>query len=117
MTFVDVSEVFTGWTTALTGVRTTGSYVTGRWVADTPTALSFDGVVQNATPKDRETLESGDQEHEVIKIHTTTELIPADENTGAIGDLITYLSKTYRVQSCANRRIGNYYKALAVLEQ
>ncbi len=74
----DVSEAFTEWLEALTGTRNTSSFVDGRPVAGGQTALNFDGVVQNATPKDLKVLPEGDRDSEAIKIHTEYRVLNKD---------------------------------------
>ena len=109
----DVSDAFDGWLQTITGTRTAGSYVSGRWVAGTPSNLSFSGVVQNATPDDLKVLPEGKRTEEAIKIHTTFELIPQIDNTNT-GDLISYKSKNWLTYNVAHRYIGNYHKAIAI---
>ncbi len=112
----DVSRALNRWKRTITGERTTGSYTDGRWDEDTPTVLSFTGVIQNATPDDLEVLEGGFRSSEAIKIHTTFRLIPLIEGTTE-GDLIDYDSNVWLVYSVAHRDIGNYHKAIAVIQK
>lgn len=111
--FVDVSEVFDGLSQTVTGSRKSGSYVAGRWVEAAPVALSFSAVVQNANPDDLKVLDEGNRTEEAIKLHTTFNLVSqiADTNTG---DLLLYNSKNWLVYWVANRKIGGYYKAIAI---
>jgi len=111
--FNDVSDAFDGWLQTITGTRNTGSYTAGRWVAASPAALSFSGVIQNATPDDLKVLGEGERTEEAIKIHTTFELIPQVDNTTK-GDLILYKSKNWLVYNVAHRYIGGYHKAIAI---
>ena len=113
MNLNDVSDAFDGWEQTITGIRTAGSYVDGRWVAGTPSNLSFQGVIQNATPDDLKVLPEGQRTEEAIKIHTTFELIPQIGNTNT-GDLISYKGKNWLVYNVAHRYIGNYHKAIAI---
>ncbi len=110
---VDVSEAFDGLQAPITGERTSGSYVNGRWVEDTVVVLAFNGVVQNAEPDDMLVLEEGQRTKEAIKIHTIFELIPQIEDT-TTGDEITYKGNTWLVVNAAHRYIGNYHKIIAV---
>lgn len=112
--FNDVSDAFSVFLEPLTGTRTGGSYISGRWVAGTPVALSFQGVVQNANAKDSQVLPEGTRADETIKIHTATALIAVDEETGTPGDVISYNSQNWRVYTIFDRKIGNYYKAILI---
>lgn len=110
----DVSGAFTPWLEDITGSRTTGEYVNGRWVDDTPvTALAFRGVIQNAEPDDLIVFNEGLRTKEAIKIHTTFKLVPQIDDT-TVGDTISYEGYDWIVYNVANRKIGNYYKAIAV---
>ncbi len=109
----DVSRAFKGWLEAIVGTRNTGSFVSGRWVSGTPEALSFKGVIQNATPDDLKVLPEGNRGDEAIKIHTEFELVP-QIGTATKGDLISYKGKSWLVFNVAHRYIGNYHKAIAV---
>jgi hypothetical protein len=111
--FNDVSEAFDDWLEPLVATRTTGSYVSGLWVDNTPTTINFYGVVQNATPQDLEVLEEGLRSEETIKIHTTTKLIAVVEDATDC-DLVTYDGFDWKVYNLADRKIGNYYKAILV---
>ena len=102
----DVTDAFDGWLETVTGSRGSGSYVNGRWVAGSSTALSFSGVVQNANPDDMKVLPEGNRNDEAIKIHTTYALLN--------DDTITYKGLTWLVYNVAKRYIGNYNKAIAV---
>jgi hypothetical protein len=113
MNFNDVTMAFGGWLRALTGERTPGSYVNGRWVDDTPTDLEFKGVVQNASADDLVVLPEGNRSELSIKIHTKFELIPNIENQQT-GDKVFYLNDTYLVHNVAPRHIGGYFKAIAL---
>lgn len=110
--FNDVADAFDGLLQTVTGTRSPGSYVSGRWVAGTPESLSFLGVVQNATPDDLKVLDEGQRTEEAIKIHTVFELIPQD--SGITGDLISYRSKNWLVYNVAHRHIGGYHKIIAI---
>lgn len=112
MSFNDVTDAFDGWLEIVTGTRTAGSYVNGRWVAGAAEALSFCGVVQNATPDDLKVLPEGNRNDEAIKIHSKFILIPQED--GKTGDVISYKGLSWLVYNVANRYIGNYNKAIAV---
>ncbi|MCP3685812.1 MAG: hypothetical protein GY861_24450 [bacterium] len=109
----DVSAAFTPWLANYTASRNNGDYVAGRWVAGVASTISFRGVIQNSSPKDLLSLPEGRRTEESIKIHTTTELKPAEDNADN-GDVIPYEGQSYMVVNVAIRKIGNYFKAIAV---
>lgn len=111
--FNDVSDAFDDWLEPLSVTRTTGSYVSGRWVDNAPTTINFFGVVQNASPQDLLVLDEGLRSEETIKIHTTTKLIAVVEGTTK-GDIVAYDGFSWTVYNLADRKIGNYYKAILV---
>lgn len=111
--FNDVTMAFQPWLELIIGERINGEYIDGRWIITSVTPLSFWAVVQNAKPEDLLTLPEGNRSDETIKLHTKFELIPQKQTTN-ISDKITYLNNTYLVYSVANRKIGGYYKALAI---
>ena len=113
MAINDVTDAFGDWLETITGSRKTGSYINGRWVENTPTALSFSGVIQVASPEDLKVLPEGNREDEAIKIHTEFALL-AQSGTTTTGDEITYQGDTWLVYDVAKRRIGNYNKAIAI---
>lgn len=106
MAINDVTDAFGDWLESLTGTRTAGSYINGRWVDGVPSALSFTGVVQNATPDDLKVLPEGNRNDEAIKIHTTFQLLNQD--------IVSYKGLDWLVFNVANRYIGNYKKVIAV---
>jgi len=112
--FNDVTEAFDGWLSTITGIRkSAGSYVDGRWVDGSDVLLSFQGVVQNASPKDLKVLEEGMRTEEVIKIHTEFSLIVQVKGTQN-GDTIIYKGENWLVHNIAKRFIGGYSKALCI---
>lgn len=113
----DVSDAFGDWLRTLSGTRESGESVNGRWVNNTPTSLSFTGVVQNANPKDLEVLAQGDESREAIKIHTEFNLVATDKTNRTTGDLVSYNGKSWRVINIAYRAIGNYNKAILIRQQ
>jgi len=112
----DVSDAFDGWETTITITRTSGSYVSGRWVEDTPKEIAIQGVVQNATPEDLKALPEGQRTTEAIKIHTTYKLIAQIGNTTK-GDVVSHDNFNWIVNNVAHRGIGNYHKAIATRQQ
>ena len=108
----NVTEAFEDWLETVTGKRTPGEYVLGRWVDGTAVDLSFSGVVQNADPDDLVVLSEGNREREAIKIHTVFRLLP--QTDGQTGDIVYYDDDEWLVYSVARRIIGGYHKALAL---
>ncbi len=112
----DVTDSFGDWLENVTGERAaSGGYYddAGDWVTGgSAVALSFIGVVQNTNPEDLLVLAEGQRTDEAIKIHTTTELIIQTQSS--TGDTISYDGKTWLVTWVADRKIGNYYKAIAI---
>lgn len=102
---VDVSDAFDGLETTLLAVRPSGSYVSGRFVVSTQAPFEFDGVVQNANPRDLLVLEEGSRNIEAIKIHTQYPL--------TMNDIVTYNNSKWLVFNIAYRAIGVYTKVLA----
>lgn len=91
-----------------------GSYINGLWVPTAPTTISIKGVLQNATAEDLQNLPEGLRTSEAIKVHSVSEMHPVSEGNQALADVILEDGKEYLIQSVANRKIGNYYKAIAV---
>lgn len=112
MNFNDVTGAFDGWLQPLTGERTQGQYVNGRWVSGTPSVISFNGVVQNAIPDDLKVLEEGQRNEEAIKIHTEFNLIVQSDTS--TGDRIDYDGETWLIFNVARRKIGGYNKVIAI---
>ncbi len=111
--FNDVSEVFEGWEQDLSGNRNSGGYVDGRWVQSSTVTFSFKGVVQDASGDDLKIIEEGLRTSESIKIHTIYKLI-AQVGSSVTGDLVLYNDQTWLVHNVSSKKIGNYYKAIAV---
>lgn len=109
----DVSDAFTEWLAPYTAQRQTATVVKGKKVAGVSTAVPFDGVIQNANPEDLKALPEGSRTEEAIKIHTGTELLPQIDNSQD-GDVVPYDSKEYLIVNVADRKIGNYYKAIGL---
>ena len=114
--FNDVSDAFDGWLQTVAGSRGAGSYVNGRWVESSTTGLSFPGVVQDATPDDLKVLDEGMRTEEAIKIHTQFQLI-AQINGVSNGDLIFYQGFNWQVFNVGKKRIGGYFKAIAIRQE
>ncbi len=111
----NVSAAFIPWLASYVAERNNGTFVKGRWVPGVASNVSFRGVVQNAEPYDLLVLEEGLRSSLSIKIHTVTELLPTiDDNNN--GDIIPYLGDNYMVYNVAPRHIGNYHKAIAVIQ-
>ena len=111
----DVSDAFDGWLESVKITRPgAGSYVDGIWVPVSDVPVYIQAVVQNANPDDLLVVPEGLRTTESIKLHTTTFLKTVDEDGEASADLIAYNGVNWRVYNVANRKIGNYYKAVAI---
>lgn len=81
--------------------------------APTPTTLSIDASVQQATGRDLQVAPEGNWTGDTIKIYTATELLVQDATHEA--DLVTYKGATYEVRTCGRYDdLGKFFKALAV---
>jgi len=113
--FVDVSEAFDGLLQSVTLYRPgAGSYVNGKWVGGTATTPTIQAVVQNATPDDMLTVPEGLRSEEAIKLHSADPLRSVVEVGKTNADQVTYDGAKWLVQKVFNRRIGGYYKAVAM---
>ena len=113
--FVDVSEAFDGLLQTVTLYRPgAGSYVGGKWMGGTATAPTVQAVVQNATPDDMLTVPEGLRSEEAIKLHSADPLRSVVEVGKTNADQVTYDGSKWLVQKVFNRRIGGYYKAVAI---
>jgi hypothetical protein len=112
----DVSAAFNGWLRDVVIRRPSGSgaYVAGTWVPAATVNITIRGVLQNANPDDLQNLPEGLRTSEAIKVHSVERMVPVSESSQALADVILEDGKEYIVQSVANRKIGNYYKAIAV---
>jgi len=113
----NVSSAFNGWTEVITVTSfATGNYVAGTYAKGVSSDRDIDGVIQNATPDDLQVIPEGMRTEEAIKIHTTEILKPVSGKNIESADLIAYDGDIWCVYSVANRKIGNYYKAIAIRE-
>jgi len=111
----DVSEAFSEWLEPITLKRTSkGAYIEGRWNEGSETNIPIKAVVQNASPKDLQALPEGNRTSEAIKLHSVSAMIPTSEKDGVNGDTFKYQDATWQIHSVFNRKIGNYYKAIAI---
>lgn len=113
----DVTDAFDGWEISIAVLRKSpGSYVNGLWVEGAETTVPIVGVVQNANPDDMMIVPETLRTSEAIKIHTRSdaEIKTVDEVGETNADLVLWDNWKWRVYSVADRRIGGYYKAIAV---
>lgn len=113
----DVTDAFGDWLTTYAVKRPpAGTYNSaGDWVAGASASFNISAVIQNANPEDLKVLTEGQRTNEAIKIHTVTELII--QTTNQTGDLIVYEGSDWLVYNVADRKIGNYYKAIATRQK
>lgn len=112
----DVSAAFTPWLEDVVISRPDGSgaYVDGIWNPSPVSSVTIRGVLQNANPDDLQNLPEGLRTSEAIKVHSVSRMRPVSEVGETLADIILENGKQYIVQSVADRKIGNYYKAVAV---
>lgn len=91
-----------------------GSYVEGEWVNGSQTTIPIKAVVQNAQADDLILLPEGTRSTEAIKIHTTTKVNTVSEVGETNADTFFYDGDTYKIYDVFNRKIGNYFKAVAI---
>lgn len=113
--FNDVTDAFDGWLEKIQIDRTgAGSYVGGLWVDSSVVIPYINAVVQNANPDDLLIVPEGLRTTESIKLHTKGILKTADEVGEVNADVVNYDCKKWRVYNVADRKIGGYYKAIAI---
>ncbi len=111
----DVSRALLRWLAPLDIIRNgTGSYVNGRWENPASTTVPIKAVVQNANPDDLILLPEGTRTTEAVKIHTISEIHTVSEVGETDADQFNYNGFRYRIYDVFNRKIGNYYKAVAI---
>ena len=111
----DVSQAFDDWLEPLTLIRkSVGSYVNGVWVDGVNTNVNVLAVIQNAQPNDMLLLPEGTRSTEAVKFHTTSRVYTVSEVGETTADTFSYDGDTYIVYDVYKRRIGNYFKAIAM---
>lgn len=91
-------------------IRTTGSWVKGRFIEDTEEIKAI-GNIQPATPTDLDQLPEGDRKKGVIVIRTTTAIFDVDDCTEQSADPSETLKKEHAADEIIWR--GNTYKVLS----
>ncbi len=111
----DVSEALLEWLEPIEIIRPgIGSYIDGKWADGIPTPVSIKAVVQNAQPNDLILLPEGTRSTEAVKLHTTTKINTVSEVGETNADTFTYDGDTYKIYDVFKRKIGNYYKGIAI---
>ncbi len=111
----DVSEAFDEWLEKVVITRVgPGAYVDGVWVEGAPTTINILSVVQNATADDLILLPEGTRTSETVKLHTVSPVKTVSEVGETNADTFQYDGDTYRIFDVYRRKIGNYYKAIAI---
>ena len=112
----DVSRALLRWLEPLNIIRKdVGSYVDGEWVdADEAEPVVIQAVIQNANPDDLILLPEGTRTTEAVKIHTTSKVNTVSEAGETDADQFDYNGSRYRIYDVFGRKIGNYYKAVAI---
>ena len=94
-----------------------GSYVNGRWVAGSTTALSVTASVQPVKLKHDELLHlpAGDRNRAAIRVYTPSELRSANETDGTPADFVTWDGEQWEVVKVDAWTLGiAHYKAIAL---
>ena len=111
----DVSRALKRWLEPVNITRVdAGSYVDGEWVEGAGNAIAIKAVVQNAQPDDLLLLPEGTRSTEAVKIHTVSVVKTVSEVGETNADTFLYDGDTYRVYDVFKRKIGNYFKAVAI---
>ena len=111
----DVSQALLRWLEPLTIIRkSAGDYVDGKWVSGGDADVPIKAVIQNANPDDLILLPEGTRTTEAVKIHTTSKVNTVSEAGETDADQFNYNGFRYRIYDVFARKIGNYYKAVAI---
>lgn len=113
----DVTEAFAPeWMTSvdITRVNPGGTYVDGKYISPGSTTVPISAVVQNATADDLQILPEGMRTEETLKLHTISLLQGVVEENQSTADTFTYNGKPWLVYAVFDRKIGAYFKALAI---
>lgn len=111
----DVSRALKRWLEPITITRVAaGAYVNSEWVNGIPGPVPIKAVVQNADPDDLILLPEGTRSTEAVKIHTVSVVKTVSEVGATDADTFVYDGDTYRIYDVFKRKIGNYYKAIAI---
>lgn len=111
----DVSRALTRWLAPLDIIRKDiGSYVKGEWVNGADTTVVIAAVIQSAEPDDLILLPEGTRTTKAVKIYTTSSIQTVSEVGETDADQFDYDNSRYRVFDVANRKIGKYFKAVAI---
>ena len=97
-------------------IRTTGTYVTGRFTTTT-TTIAFTGVIDPLNTKDMLQLPEGDTIKGAINVYTLAALNTTQATTagaGTLPDEVVWMGENYKVLNVKNYADYGYYKATAV---
>ena len=118
ISFFDVADIITDpdFVTTFAVIRRTESTDDNGRSHVAEELLSGRGVIQPATPEERERLPEGDTVSAVMAVYSQEPLLAGDE-AGCKPDIIAYLGKEYEVKSVEDWRNNGagYSKALAVM--
>lgn len=111
----DVSRALLRWLEPLTIIRkAVGTYVDGIWVNGADSSIVISAVIQNANPDDLILLPEGTRTTEAVKIHTVSQVNTVSEAGETDADQFLYNGYRYRIYDVFDRKIGNYFKAVAI---
>ena len=121
---INLSNVVTApmFSTYYTVRRTTGRWVNGRVVLDTPVEIQYYGSVQPATNKDLQQLPEGDRQSGTMKFFTKppntfyiTSENQANDDMVVMSDEIIYNGDIYKITSVKDWTQFGYVRALGYL--
>ncbi len=76
-----------------------GAFVKGTWQGGTPTDTPITASVQNATPRQLETLREAERVKEAIVLFGDVDLRTADDKNKIVADEVVRSGRVYRVES------------------
>lgn len=113
---LDVSEVIVDPELAAqsyTVVRSSGSFVKGRWVATT-TEIEIFGAVTVSSARDLNMVPEGDRIKGAMTFHSTSELFVTDVGEGVISDKALWNGEYYKFVNVLPFKDFGFWKAVGV---
>lgn len=120
---IDVSDLITDsdFANRYTVMRSRGEWIDGRFEIKEDKRLNYYGVVQQASDKEIEQLDIGDNVNHILKFFTTpnrklyiTNDNPNDNEEDYISDVILYKGDKYKIIKISNWENNGYYRAYTI---